>query len=363
MYLHGGIERVLSVKANYLASDKTNEIYIVTTEQKKKDSCYSLNSNIHIQDIEINYNRTKSYFHPENLKKLPNHIFRIRKKIKEINPNVVVVCSHSTDTYFLPFILKKIPKIKEFHYSKFIEEIYRLPNAKSKKKYFLKFTDYVESKYDKLVVLNKDEQKYYKSKNTIIIPNPLTFFPDSVSNLESNLFIAAGRIADVKRFDLLIDIWEIVSQKNSLLKLHIYGFGDLKYIEFLKNKIKEKKLENTILFKGSTDNIKEKMLDAMAYVMTSKNECFPLVLLEAQSCGLPVISFDCPHGPRNIITENSGILISMSNKKQFAKAVVEIASNIQYRNVMGKMARENSLNYKIDKVMPMWIKLFNDLNK
>lgn len=362
MYMHGGIERVLSVKANYLALNGDNEIYIITTEQKNNPSCYSLHSDIHFQDIAINYDRLKSYFHPENLRKIPKHISRIKKKLKEIKPTVVVVCSHSTDTYFMPFILKKIPKVKEFHFSKFIEEVYRKPNSKSKKKYFLKFTDFVEKKYDRLVILNKDEQQYYKSGNTTIIPNPLTFFSDSVSDLESNIFIAAGRIADVKRFDVLIDVWTLVSKMNTLLELHIYGNGDPKYLEYLKDKVKQKKLEKIICFKGSTDNIKEKMLEASAYLMTSKNECFPLVLLEAQSCGLPIISFDCPHGPRNIVVKKSGILIPMSNKKQFSDAVVKIAFDDILRKSMGMAARENSLNYHSDKVMPMWVNLFNDLN-
>src|SRR5690606_16577221 len=187
VYLHGGIERVLSIKANYLSSIPDNEIHVITIEQKGKKACYDFNSNIIFHDISINYNRSISYFHPKNIVKLPKHISRIKKVVKSVKPDVIVVCSHSTDTYFMPFICKTIPKVKEFHYSKFIEKNKRENPSSLFKKNFLKFADYVETKYEKVVVLNPDEQKYYKSNNTVVIPNPLTFFPDNTADLSQTI--------------------------------------------------------------------------------------------------------------------------------------------------------------------------------
>ncbi len=361
VFLHGGIERVLSIKANYFASDPTNEVHVVTTEQQEKAPCYDFNTKVNFTDINIKYVRNKSYFHPKNLLKLPSHIYKIKTFLKKTNPDIVIVCSHSTDTYFIPFIVKHIPKIKEFHYSKSIEKTKRNDSKNNFKKLFLEFTDYVETKYDKLVVLNKDEQTYYKSQNTLVIPNPLTFSSIEKSKLSNKIVIAAGRIAPVKGFEDLIDIWELVSLKNTEWELHIYGEGLKQYTDELQQKIESKKLNKTIILKGATKNIKSKMLNASIYAMTSHNECFPLVLLEAQACGLPIISYDCPHGPKNIISKNTGLLIEQYNKQEFSDNLLSLFKNHEFMSSLGNNAKENAKKYTLNKVMQKWVDLFETL--
>ena len=361
VYLHGGIERVLSIKTNFLASQQENTIHIITTEQQNKKPCYNFHPNIQFTDLNINYHRTKSYFHPKNLLKVPNHILKVKTALKHINPDVVVVCSHSADTYFMPFVLRHMPKVKEFHYSKFIEIDKRQHASGMFKRLFFKFADFVETKYDKLVVLNPDEALYYKSNNTITIPNPLTFYPETVSKLDSNVVLSAGRIAPVKRYDLLIDIWEIVHKKNNTLQLHIYGEGEASYVAGLQKKIEDKKLTETVFLKGATNHIQNKMLHSSLFVMSSDNECFPLVLLEAQACGLPIIAFDCPHGPKNIVDKGTGILINMHEVETFAEAILKTMSNTHERKLWGTNARLNAAKYSIEPVMEVWINMFKAL--
>lgn len=361
VYLHGGIERVLSIKANYLANDSNNRVYIITTEQKKHETCYYFNESIVFIDLDINYQRTKSYFHPVNLLKVPKHFIRVKKRIKNIKPDMIVVCSHSTDTFFLPFMFKKVPKIKEFHFSKHIEEEKRKNPKNQLRKYFLKFSDYVESRYDRLIVLNIDEKKYYKTDNVSVIPNPVTFFPKSKAALRNKIAIAAGRIAPVKGFDLLIDIWEIIASKNLNWQLHIYGEGQESYVYQLQEKISSKGLNDTVFLKGPTNSLDKKMLDASLYVMSSHNECFPLVLLEAQSCGLPIISYDCPNGPRNIITKKTGILIEPYDSLKYANELLHLVSDHELLTKMGNNARQNAKRYSIEKIMKKWIALFNEI--
>ncbi len=361
VYLHGGIERVLSIKANYFASKSGYQVHIITTEQKNNTPCYEFDSLINFEDLGINYNRKKSYFHPTNLKKLPKHIASIRAAVKRIQPDVVVVCSHSTDTFFMPFINKKIPKIKEFHYSKHIEIKNRNNPKRPHKKYFFKFTDYVEKKYDQLVVLNKDEEHYYTSNNARVIPNPLTFYPETTSTVSTPVVIAAGRIAQVKGYDILIDIWNLVYQKNKDWQLHIYGSGEPSYIKMLQDKIDGYGLQDVVLLQGATDSIQAKMIDSSIFAMTSHNECFPLVLLEAQACGLPIISFDCPHGPRNIIDKETGVLIPLYDNEVFADKLVALMDDTKTLQQLGANARANASKYKLDTVMELWIQLFNDV--
>ncbi len=361
VYLHGGIERVLSIKANYFAENEAYEVHILTTEQKNNTACYYFHENIIFKDLKINYNRKKSYFHPVNLKKLPKHIQALKSNLKRIKPDIVVVCSHSTDTYFIPFINKNIPKIKEFHYSKHIEQKGRKNPRNLLKKYFYKFADYVESKYDKLIILNQDEIKYYKTNNTTVVPNPLTFFPDKISNTSEKRVIAAGRIAPVKGYDILIDIWNIVHKKNKDWVLNIYGHGEPSYIGLLQDKINKYGLQEVVFLKGSTNNIEEKMLNSSIFVMTSHNECFPLVLLEAQACGLPIIAFDCPSGPRNIINRENGSIIELYDNEAFALKLLSYMNNMIDLERLGINARINSSLYSIERVMKKWENIFNIL--
>jgi len=360
VYLHGGIERVLSIKANYLASKEDNQVFIVTSEQQNKEHCYEFDAAIRFIDLDINYDRRRSYFHPVNLKKLPRHIKKTKVEIKKIKPDVVVVCSHSADTYFVPFIVKSIPKVKEFHYSKFIEEGKRKRPTFFKKMFF-KYADYVESRYNKLVILNVDEAAYYKSNNTQVIPNPLTFYPKSISEVSTNIVITAGRIAHVKGYDILIDIWKIVFKTNPDWKLCIFGDGEPGYVQRLQDSINSAGLQNKVLLKGSTNNIKKEMLNASIFVMTSHNECFPLVLLEAQACGLPIISFDCPYGPRNIVNANNGILVPQYDNEIFAKELTTLMKAENDRKKMGIHARENSKKYQLESIMGIWEDMFNEL--
>lgn len=363
VYLHGGIERVLSIKANYLASDSGNEIHILTTEQKENDTCYPFNSEIVFKDLNINYHRNISYFHPKNLIKLPNHIYKLKKELISIKPDVVVVCSHSADTYFIPLIKTNIPKIKEFHYSKYIEEYIRKSTKISFKKIFLKFADFIELKYDKLVVLNKTEGDYYKTNNFEVIPNPLTFYPEHVSKLNLKKVVSVGRIAPVKGFEQLIDIWEIVNKSKPDWKLEIYGDGEQDYVESLQNRINEKELHKSILLKGPSNNIEDIMLQSSIFAMTSHNECFPLVLLEAQASGLPCISFNCPHGPKNIISKNNGILVEQNNINSFSEQLILLMNEETKRKEMGKEARLNTAQYRVENVMELWVTMFLKLTK
>lgn len=357
VYLHGGIERVLSIKANYFAKKPENSVYIITTKQKGRKPCYDFSNKIQFTDLQVEYQNEKPYFHPINLLKLPNHISKLKRCLRQVNPDIVVVCSHSTDTYFVPFLLKKIPKVKEFHYSKFIEKSKRA-NAGFLKKYFFKFADYVESKYDKLVVLNKDEALYYKSNNSIIIPNPLTFYPDEVSKLDKKIVVAAGRIAPVKGYNFLIEIWKKVIKENKDWQLHIYGSGEASYEDELKEQIKYNHLSDFVFLKGATSQIKEKMIESSIFAMTSHNECFPLVLLEAQACGLPIVSFNCPYGPQNIIDISNGVIVEHYNQEAFAETLVKLFNDPVSLKKMGTKARENSKKYAVAKVMGQWDKMF-----
>jgi len=135
----------------------------------------------------------------------------------------------------------------------------------------------------------------------------------------------------------------------------------LSYIKTLQKKIEDKQLTNSLLLKGPTNHIQNKMLSSSLFVMTSENECFPLVLLEAQACGLPIVSFDCPHGPRNIINDDNGILIPVNDNEAFANSLIHLMLHKNLLISMGKNARINANNFNVEKVMTLWSEMFNEV--
>lgn len=360
IYLHGGLEKVMAQKANYFSEVLKYEVYILTTEQNQKPACYSLSPNIKLIDININYIRTKSYLTKDNLKKMFRHYRKWNQIMKSINPDVLIVCNQSFDMFWAPFQFYRVLKIREFHSSRCFDETVRAKGGFFQKTKF-KITDFVESKFDKLILLNKDEQAFYKTKNTFVIPNPIGE-QQLKAALVNKKAIAAGRIAAVKNFENLIDVWVLVVREEPDWELHIYGQGDREIISQLKSKIVSLGLEANIIIQNPTEDIIKTMLEYSIYIMTSHTECFPMVLLESLSVGLPVVSYDCPTGPRNIITDGKdGILVKNKNTKLLSEAVLVLIRNEKKRHEMGFLAKENSSKFSMDTVMEGWIDLFTQL--
>ncbi|MEC4004419.1 glycosyltransferase family 4 protein [Flavobacterium sp. SUN052] len=362
IYLHGGLEKVMAQKANYFVEVFNYEVTILTTEQKNNVPCYALNDKIKFVDLAVNYERQKSFFHPKNLKKIPFHFKQWNKAILDINPDIIIVCNQSFDFYWAPFFKTKVKKIREFHATAF-----NLFNARKvagfSKRIQLKISDFVASKYDVLLLLNKDEKQFYKSQNTVVIPNPL-ISNNKKASLTNHKVIAAGRIAYVKGFEFLIESWKLVVDKYPDWELHIYGQGEENYIQELNNLIKSYYLHKNVYIKPATDNLLDVMQEYSLFVMSSRNECFPMVLLESLSIGLPIVSFDCPTGPRNIITQESdGFLVEMENCEQLSEKIVFLIQNEAQRKIMGANAKQNSARFNEESVMQQWKSMLINLTK
>jgi len=357
VYLHGGIEKVLAQKLNYLSEIATNSIYLITSEQKGNPFCYPISDKVIHIDLGVNYKRSLSYFSGLNFSKLPKHIFRLRKQLNIIKPEVLVVCNYAFDFYFIPFITNGIKTIKEFHSSRQnYKTIYRNTSFSNKVIYNLNIL--IERKYDHLVVLNKDEKQFYNSKNLVVIPNAALEINKNDNLERKNIIIAAGRIAEVKQFDHLIKAWSLLAKNYLDWEVHIYGSGDEAMSRQLKQMIVDLGLDS-IHLKGVTSNLSSKMQEASIYALTSHMECFPMVLLEALSSGLPVVSYDCPNGPRNILTaKEDGLLVSPNNIDKFAEAIELLINDKVKRDEMSVVGKQNVQRFNEKSVMMKWLNLF-----
>ncbi len=346
----GGITSLIYLKANYWVTQDHHEVHVITTEQEGKKPYYPMNSEVQLHDLDVNYHRYSSYFSPKNLIKIFKNLFRLQSKLRKIKPDIIIVANHIPVTFFFPLLITKAKILKEFHFSKFYL-------SRRKKTLFRRFESYLESKFDFLVVLNPEERAFYQYDNVVTISNPIQVDREiePVYTDRKKIAMAAGRISGVKRFDVLIDIWAQFIEKEKDWKLEIYGDGEKEDVDFLKQKIESLKLSDYVEIKGSTNTIQDKMRSYGLYLMTSAAECFPMVLLEAQSCGLPIISYDCPTGPRNIISHNqNGVLVEMDNQELFVEELMDMTTNESRKIQLAKNGFVNAKKYTLDAIMTIW---------
>lgn len=357
LVLHGGIERVTSMKLNYLAEQTDNEAYLCTYEQGSAPFVYEISPKVVYYDLGVNYNvdyTKESLYSLKQLKKVPKHILRTRKLISKINPDIIVVPNFGFEYQFLPFIKQGAKIIREFHDSQYRRSA--VPSIKDI------VNNWIQRLYDAVVVLTPQEKDYFiYKKNLVVIPNPIKENQE-VSNKKGKTVISVGRIDPVKGFDKLIEIAYRVKQKCPYCNFEIYGAGEENYINSLKKKSEHARVSSILSFMGQTDNVYDKMLQSVIYVCTSKTESFGLTLVEAQECGLPVVSFDCPNGPRNIVHNGvDGFLILQDDVSQAADAIIHLLEDENLRQSMAINARHNAQQFHIVDIMNKWEELFIQL--
>ncbi|MBS0910037.1 glycosyltransferase [Tatumella sp. JGM118] len=220
------------------------------------------------------------------------------------------------------------------------------PLIKILKKTFLKF-------YDGVILLTSSDQAIYNSFNitSFCIPNPVQY-QGVIRNTRSKIALAAGRLSHQKGFDKLINIWSAFIINNPDWKLYIAGDGEL--MLSLQSKVKELGIENSITFLGRVNNIEYYYNIADVFLMTSRYEGLPLVLLESQSWGMPAISFDCPTGPKEVIKNSeNGFLINMDDNELFiSKLELLNEDDVFYRLSQGAVS--NSSMYNPELIKQKW---------
>ena len=247
IHTHGGIEKILALKINSLIQDFKHEVYLCTTDQKKLQFIYEIESAVQHNDLRINYNYSKSYYHPKNLIKIVRNFLKLKKYIRKIKPDVVVSVSFTPDQYFIPFIFKKTAKIKELHSSGVIVSK-SLDGQNGLKNSFKNFLIDIFNKYDALVVLNKDELSFFPNANSIEINNFTNIKSDLITVKEKTI-IAVGRISDVKNFEELAYIWSKIHMKFPDWCIKIFGDGTDFAKEKLQSIIKSLHLEKSFLYR------------------------------------------------------------------------------------------------------------------
>lgn len=360
----GGMERVLANKANYLAS-KGYDVVIVTTDQKNMPPFFPLDPRIRCIDLDINYedNNGKSFIN--KLAHYPVKQFKHRKRLRDIllleRPDITV-SMFNNDASFIPNIKDGSAKLLEIHFSKFKRLQYgRKGLWKIADLWRSRQDERVVRRYDKFVVLTDEDKTYWgKMPNIEVIPNALNYSTASVSSLESKKVLAVGRYNFQKGFDLLIESWRLIAGEFPDWKLDIVGDGEER-LE-LEKLIKQYGLSGSVSLVKTQKDMEYVYTNASIYALTSRYEGLPMVLLEAQSFGLPIVSFKCKCGPMDIVDEGrSGFLVEEGNISEFAVKLGKLMGNTRLRKEMGKNAKNASSKYNEEIIMGKWINIFKIL--
>lgn len=368
LYIAGGMERVLTIKANYFADVLGYDIYIILTDGKDKQPYYFLSPKIHIINLDINFDElwNKSFTRKIVIYLKKQHIYK--KKLKECLFNIkpdITISMLRREINFINSIKDGSIKIGEIHVNKdnfrdFREE----KRNKSIKKIISQIWTYQLirelKKLDNFITLSyEDKAKWVELSNVEVISNPLPFFPSKVSDCNNNEVIAVGRYVYQKGFDLLIEAWKIISDKYPDWKLNIYGGGDRKeYIE----QINKLNIEQSCFLNIATNNIMNKYCESSIFVLSSRYEGFGMVITEAMACGLPAVSFACPCGPKDIIKDSiDGLLVENGNIQDLADKICYLIEHENIRKEMGKLARTNIERFKIENIAIQWKTLFESL--
>lgn len=215
------------------------------------------------------------------------------------------------------------------------------------------------------VLTQADAQDYaplLEGSDTVVnaLPNASPWPVGDPAPLTSKVVVGAGRLIHRKGYARMVAAWAPVAAAHPDWQLHIYGDGDQR--ASLERQIAKLGLEGRVLLPGHTTAFEEVLAGASVYAMTSHEEGFPMVLVEAMSKGVPLVSMDCPRGPGEIIVDgHNGRLVPNGDVEGYTKALLEVVGDDALRSRMGAAALQDARQYSTQAVSDRWEELFEQL--
>jgi glycosyltransferase involved in cell wall biosynthesis len=210
---------------------------------------------------------------------------------------------------------------------------------------------------DALTVLTAADERDYGAllagSRTLVerVPNPLPPGEPPVSTQEEPVVVAAGRLTRQKGFDLLIPAFAEVARRHPEWRLRIYGSGPEG--GRLQAQIDALGLRDHVRLMGRSRHMDRDMAKGSIFVLSSRFEGFGMVLVEAMAAGAAVISFDCPNGPRDIITSGrDGVLVPLEDEAALAAAMLELIDDPERRRRLAEAGSETARGYGVASVGP-----------
>ena len=370
--MKAGVERLMSDKMNYMA-EQGHQITLVTYEQGTHPMPFELHDNIRHIDLDTRFFTLKKYALPRRLIEilLLQKTFkkRLQRVIDDIRPDIIHTTTYSIALIDIILGIKTQAK-KTIESQVSYNSILKENDFKGKgflQRVAREYDHYLFNKlqrFDAFFSLTKGDTEQWKQyyKNVTIIPNPLTNYPETVKEHQEphHRIICAGRLNYQKGFDLLIEAFALIAAQCPEWHIDIFGSGDEE--QALRKQLAEKPLEERILIHQASSHIFDEFQNSDFFVFSSRFEGWGLVLVEAMSCGIPVVSFRCDYGPEDIITDHTdGLLVKNGDIRELSEKMLWMIQHQQERLTMGDAARNTAKKFRKEVVVEKWIEKFNSL--
>lgn len=341
----GGTERVTTLIANALA-EKKYQVSILSLADGSSPF-FKVEPNIAIYSL-----------YPKKISMKANYfgaVWRIRKFVIEHNIDTLIVVDSISCIFTIPALYGlKINHICWEHFNfknnngVWLRELSR--------KFAVLFCDYVVTLTERDKEFWIKSLKYLKAK-IITIPNPTPFSQiESIPKQSNKVVLAVGRLVSVKGYDELLNIWSLVQKKEKGWTLRIVGDGE-ELVE-LKKLAQKLEVSNSVEFIAATSEISNFYKEASIFCLTSKFEGFPMVLLEAQSFGLPIVAFDCDTGPSEIVYKE--YLIENRDHSAFSEKLFEIMNmKTEDYSLLCQKSKLNNKKFSVENITSYWEKILN----
>ena len=321
-----------------LFKENNKEVKIITGNLDEKNKRYF---EFAINDI-ISLNLGSVHQISNNRLKLVKWYFDFYKKLKQLNLKNKTIISIETVINFLSILaLRKNNKIIATEHLSF-----------KRRRITQIIKRFLYPKAYKLIVLTDTDKQLYEKfgiKNVLVIPNFIEISKE-VSLLNNKNILFVGKLDVIKGVDFLVEIIKKFNNQN--WKFTIVGDGPKK--EQLKAELKNYNVE----IKGEILDVKKEYLNSDIFVLTSRKEGFPFVLLEAKNYGLPIISFDIPTGPKELINNDiDGFLIDFADVDEFVRKLELLTSNERLLKEMGKNSKKSAYKYSKEEIMKKWFQI------
>ena len=379
LYNSGGMERVLTQKVNWLAAHTDYEITIITTELTpvgQSDVYFELDERVRVVHLNIDFNAD---YHKPLLSKYIGHARRLRAYkralINYILANEIDLCI-SLGGKEVAFI-STLPcrTMVEFHFAK--DHRQQLLDANHTGWFWhllgrirtWQLVRDVRSVEQIIVLTEKDRQDWQQAgcANVKCIPNPCAIKYRVVSSeygeQSIKTLLGVGRLHEQKGFDMLLEAWNNVQRDNVQCTkdwtLRIVGEGEQR--KKLEQQIKDLQLSNVVLA-GRVENVVEEYAAASLFVLSSRYEGLPLALIEAMWCGVPCVSFDCPHGPAELLGDDRGWLVPAMDVEKLTQQLISAMTHMEEAKARAQRAQEYAYEkYSEASIMPQWVQLIENI--
>ena len=370
LYMAGGVERVLTLKANYFADCFGYDITIILTEGQGKTLFYPLSDKIKVINLNIGFEELWTCSFAKKifvyLKKQRQFKKALTKELMSIRPDFTISLLRR-EINFINDICDGSRKIGEMHINRSNYRNFEANDSNFVKSIFAKF--WMRSlvsklrKLDSFVVLTEEDKSAWPElRNIYVISDPLSFIPTQYSSLTEKRIIAVGRYAYQKGFDLLLQAWAKIEKQFPDWDIAIFGDGNC---EPYKQQLEELGVDpSRCHLNGPTADIQKEYVNSSVFAFSSRFEGFGMVLVEAMACGLPVVSFACPCGPKDIIKDGEdGLLVENGNVEAFAGSLSQLMQNPSLCQFMATAGKTNVQRFYMNHIAMRWKNLFESNGK